>query len=141
MRFETKFDRWLVALVAVGVGVGCLVPVLVMLVLPEHGPIFWLLPLVPLVGLTALAASLPQYYEVREDGLFIRQGWRRVLLPYASLKDLRRESNLYSAPVFSADRIFISTDTGRCLVIAVAQEEQFLTEVLRRSPKLAPMAS
>ena len=136
MRFETKFDRWVVSIVVLGVVVGCAIPVVLMLLLPVREPLFGLLPFVPLVPLAALASSLPQYYEVREDGLFIRQGWRKVLLPYASLRELRRERNFFSAPVFSTDRIFLSTNIGKKLVIAVDDDERFLTEVKRRAPNL-----
>ncbi len=40
----------------------------------------WILFIGPVIFVIALSATLPQYYEVREDGLFIRQGWNKALL-------------------------------------------------------------
>jgi hypothetical protein len=89
---------------------------------------------------TLLARSLPQYYEFREDGLFFRQGWTKVLIPYGSLVEVERFSSLGSRSdrVFSMDRILIGTNRGNRFVIAVAEEQRFLTEVWKRCPQIDP---
>jgi len=139
MRFATRFDGWLVALIGLGCVVGLAVPVTVLLQTPAQGGSLWLMAISPVVILFALSCTLPQYYEVREDGLFIRQGWRKFLLPYASLVELQQMTDLRSAAVFSTHRILIVTDAGPKVLIAVAEEERFLAEVLRHSPQLEPL--
>jgi hypothetical protein len=119
MRFATRFDRWLVVLLVIAALVSC-------------GAIPYLLP----VWLAVLSMTLPQYYEVRDNGLFIRQGWRKILIPYASLIELQSVTNSMSAAVFSSQRILIVTREGRRILIAVAEDDRFLEEVSRRAPQL-----
>jgi len=88
------------------------------------------------IWLIALPCTLLQYYEVREDGLFLRQGWRKSLSPYASLVELQSMSDSRSAGVFSTDRVLAVTQEGKRFLIAVAEEESFLTEVSKRCPQL-----
>ena len=52
-----------------------------------------------------LVNMLPQYYEVRTDGLFIRQGWRKALVRYADLVEPQSTTGARIAGVFSIDRI------------------------------------
>jgi len=83
-----------------------------------------------------LSCTLPQHYEVRADGLFIRQGWRKNLIPYASLLEVQSVSDSRSAAVFSADRILIVTQNSKRFVIAVAEDEAFFSELAKRCPQL-----
>jgi hypothetical protein len=119
MRFATRFDRWLVVLLVFAALLSC-------------GAVPYLLP----VWLAVLSMTLPQYYEVRDNGLFIRQGWRKILIPYASLIELQSVTNSMSAAVFSSQRILIVTKEGRRILIAVAEDDRFLEEVSRRAPQL-----
>jgi PH (Pleckstrin Homology) domain-containing protein len=79
---------------------------------------------------------LPQYYEVRPDGLFIRQGWRRMLIPYDSLVDLQSNTDFGGAAVFSSYRLLVATRAGRRFIIAPVEQDRFLQEVARRAPHL-----
>jgi len=124
--------------------VGCVVPATVMVhVLAEH-PILWpvvislmiAMLMVPAILLFVLAFTLPQYYEVHEDGLFIRQGWKKTLLPYSALRELEAVNSPFSAPVFSTHRLQITAVPGGEFLIAVAEQEQFLAEVARHAPQL-----
>jgi len=119
MRFATRFDRWLVVLLVVAALVSC-------------GAVPYLVP----IWLAVLSTMLPQYYEVRESGLFIRQGWQEILIPYASLIELQSVTNSMSAAVFSSQRILVVTSEGRRVLIAVAEDDRFLEEVARRAPQL-----
>jgi hypothetical protein len=67
-------------------------------------PLLKMLPLV--IWPFVLVNMLPQYYEVRADGLFIRQGWRKVLVPYAYLAELQSTTDARSA------RVLDGSDTG-----------------------------
>lgn len=136
MRFETRFDRWLVVLLILGAIVsGAVLPAIRFLAADAYRASHWLsfAPLV--IWIVVLASTLPQYYEVRDDGLFIRQGWRKSLIPYASLEEVQAVSDARSAGVFSTYRILVVT-RKRNFVIAVAEEERFLAELFDRSPQL-----
>ena len=137
MRFKTKFDRWLVIVLVLSATVTCvIVPVMRFVAPGSHPGPLWLTFVPFVIWLMVLPCMLPQYYEVREDGLFLRQGWRRSLIPYASLVEVQPISDSRSAAVFSTDRILVATQEGRRFVIAVAEDERFLAEVSRRCPQL-----
>jgi hypothetical protein len=133
MRFETRYDRRLVVLLALTAVVTCVgLPVARVLAPNSHpGPV-WLSFIPLLVWLIVLPCTLPQYYEVRENGLFLRQGWRRILIPYASLVELQSMSDSRSAGVFSTQRLLVATSESKRFIIAVAEEERFLAEIARR---------
>jgi hypothetical protein len=136
MRFETRYDKWLVGvLVAIGL-ILFSVPVLLHFQLAQHGPPIWIFFFGPVIYFIAISATLPQYYEVREEGLFIRQGWHKALLPYSALCELSAADGVLSAPVFSTHRLEVSAAPGGQFLIAVAEQERFLAEVARRAPQL-----
>jgi hypothetical protein len=125
MRFETRYDRWLAALTVLAAVVTCVVVPARRLLAPGSQPApAW------------LTVTLPQYYEVVESGLFLRQGWRKSLIPYASLVELQPMSDSRSSGVFSTQRILVVTREGKRFLIAVAEEERFLAEVSKRCPQL-----
>jgi hypothetical protein len=137
MRFETRFDRWLVVTLVLTAVLTCAVMPVMLVLARGPRPI----PLWPaftgwVIWLFVIPCMLPQYYEVREDGLFLRQGWRKILIPYASLMELQPMSDSRSAAVFSTDRILVVTQDGKRFLIAVTEDERFLKEVARRCPQL-----
>jgi hypothetical protein len=83
-----------------------------------------------------LVNMLPQYYEVRADGLFIRQGWRKVLIRYLDLVELQATTDTRSAGVFSMDRMLVVARNGKSWIIAPADAEGFLAAVAMRCPHL-----
>lgn len=136
MRFETRYDGWIVTVLAAE---GMLFVILPLAFYFNHvmpGGQLWLFLIGPLVMALVLFLTLPQYYEVREDGLFIRQGWRKALLPYAALREMHADDGVLSAPVFSTHRVYLSADPGRQWVLAVKEQDQFLAEVKRHAPQL-----
>jgi hypothetical protein len=135
MRFATKVDRWLAWLLILAAIVTCLIIPGIRLFAPGAATPLWLAFLPLLIWLAALTCALPQYYEVQENGLFVRQGWRKRLIPYASLLGFQPLSDSRSAPVFSTDRLLVETREGN-LLIAVAEQERFLAEVSKRCPQL-----
>jgi hypothetical protein len=139
MRFETRYDKWLVGvLVAIGVILFGL-PVALYSRLAAHGGPVWILFFFlfgPVIFVFALLATLPQYYEVREEGLFIRQGWHKSVLPYSALCELCAADSALSGPVFSTHRLEVSAVPGGLFLIAVAEQERFLNEVARRAPQM-----
>jgi hypothetical protein len=136
MRFATRYDTWLVAVLYFAGTVSIALPLAMYFshALPVRQ--MWIFLLGPVVLALVLLATLPQYYEVRGNGLFLRQGWRKALLPYAELRALRAERGMLSAPVFSTRRIYIEAAHSSNWIIAVAEQERFLAEVFRHAPQL-----
>ena len=129
MRFETKFDLWIVAAMIAGAAVSLGVPLAVgaWRVAPWAAVLPWI------IWVVVLPCVLPQYYELRQDALFIRQGWRKIVIPYAFLVALQAVSDSRSAGVFSTDRVIVTTREGKTYVIAPAKQEEFLDEVASRT--------
>jgi hypothetical protein len=140
VRFQTKFDTWLVVVLAISF-VSCVaLPVTRLLTGQLAGPVFWTASPLALWAIV-LSATLPQYYEVRETGLFLRQGWRKALLDYRSLVAVESFFDARSAGVFSTSRIAVKTLEGKSFVIAVAEDERFFEEIAKRCPQLDRRAS
>jgi hypothetical protein len=138
MRFETKFDRWQLVVLIVAAIVTCVVMPLNRLLAPgTHPDPLWLSFLPLFLWLIILPCTLPQYYVLQGDGLFLRKGWKKSLVPYASLVDVQCNSDSRSAGVFSTDRILLATQEGKRYLIAVAEEERFLDELSKRCPQLS----
>jgi hypothetical protein len=137
VRFATKFDRWIVAVMILGAFASLVLPWLSLAGGPLHHPApGWVRMLPWPIWIIVLVCTLPQYYEVRPDGLFIRQGWRKVLIAYADLTELQATTDTRSAAVFSMDRMVVTTRDGRSLIIAPADQEGFLAAVAQRCPHL-----
>jgi hypothetical protein len=138
MRFETRYDKWLAGvLIAVGLIVFGQPVAALYFSHTGHGQPIWPLFLPgPAIYLLVLSATLPQYYELREEGLFIRQGWKKALLAYSALCEVYTVNSVLSAPVFSTHRLQVTAAPGGQFLIAVAEQERFLAEVARRAPQL-----
>ncbi len=137
MRFATRLDGWLVAVLIFAAAVSAIALPLLRVLAPGPWPTPLWVSFVPWpIWILALASTLPQFYELRQEGLFIRQGWRRITRPYASLVEVQSVSSALSAPVFSTRRLKIAALDGRTILIAVAEEERFLAELARRAPQL-----
>jgi len=134
MRFETKYDRAILTILLVVVV--CFAGPPVFIYFSDHRAGLGLPLLPPALILITLSFMLPQYYEVRADGLFIRQGWRRVLIPYKSLLELQPTMDLGGNGTFSTDRVRILTAENRRYFIAPAEQERFMKEVSSRAPQL-----
>lgn len=131
MRFATKFDAWLAALLFVS----AFSPIVALVVFPVG--VRW----VPLLFcLVILATMLPQYYEVRTEGLFIRQGFRKILIPWLELAEMTPTTDGRSAAVFSMDRILVSTSRGKRYLIAAADRAGLIHACAERCPQLVRKA-
>lgn len=138
MRFQTKVDTWLAVCLGIGMLVGLLTPFVVLaysLLLQRPAPWFLLAPVA--IWIVALAATIPQYYELRLDELFIRQGWRQYLIDYRVLRSARPVDSAWSAAVFSTRRVRIETEGKGAFLIAPRDRRLFLDELAKRAPQLA----
>jgi hypothetical protein len=137
MRFRMRSERWLIVTLVAAALLTCVtLPALRLLAPSEHPAPLWLVFLPLPIWAAVLFSTLPQYYETRADGLFLRQGWRHTLIPYTSLTELQPYSSSQSAGLFSASRMVVSTRNGQRYLIAVAEEDRFIDEVAKRCPQL-----
>jgi hypothetical protein len=72
----------------------------------------------------------PDYYEIKEDGLFLSQGRKKIQIPYASLDRVLPTSQK------SLNRLMLVPERGNTCTIAVAERERFLAELAKRCPQL-----
>ena len=90
------------------------------------------------VWLMMILVMLPQYYEVREDDLFLCLRWRRRLIPYvtvAELVDVRNRKGIDSLRA-EVNVVRVTTTTGNTYTFGVEEKDRFLSEVLKRCPQV-----
>jgi hypothetical protein len=138
MRFETRYDCSIVVILSVvALLVGVVLPALRILAPRDHPAPLWLAFMPLAVCLIIVCSALPQYYEIRQNGLFLRIGWRRVLIPFDSLAEVRCNSDTRGFGIaFSSDRMLVATKEGDRFLIAVADEGRFLAELSKRCQHL-----
>jgi hypothetical protein len=138
MRFKTKFDWWIVTALLGGAFATLVLPwVNTARASDYHHPVPLAIKLLfPVIWMVVLICTLPQYYEVRADGLFIRQGWRHALIPYADLVELSATTDSRSAGVFSMDRLTVMARDSRTFIIAPDDQPGFIDAVQQRCPQL-----
>jgi hypothetical protein len=121
MRYGAKIDWW----IAVGLlgGIGA----------PLLGRAYWVSGL---ILLACLAFLLPQSYETTGEGLLIRAGLYRKLIPYASIAAIGPCSDTGSSLALSMDRLKISYGSGKEFYIAPADQEAFMRDIAMRTPQL-----
>ena len=138
VHFQTKVDPWVGITVAIAALFTLVAPVVFILSsMVSRQPVDWTL-LIPVgAWIIVLAATLPQYYELRADGLFIRQGWRRSLVAYDALVSAEAVDSTLSSGVYSTERIRIGTEGAASYLIAPRDGSLFLRELAQRAPRIA----
>jgi hypothetical protein len=89
------------------------------------------------VWVMMLAAMLPQYYEVREDGLFLRLRWKTRLIPYASLVGLSDRPNRTNTLRAEVNLVRVTTNTGEIYTFGVEEKDRFLNELSKHCAQVA----
>ena len=87
------------------------------------------------IWLCVIPSTLPQYYALEDDHMFIRQGWHKVSIPYRNISEVKAVYETWSSAVFSADRLVITTTQGKTYVIAPKDQSKFLEELTRHDPR------
>jgi membrane protein YdbS with pleckstrin-like domain len=135
MRFSTKVDRWLAVVLSISAILTFIVPLAALLLaLVRRQPIHWMAGALVAVWVVALFATLPQYYELRAEGLYIRQGWRKSLVLYGSILSVESTTSTVSAGVYSSDRVQIETASQGSYLIAPVNRPLFLDKLTQRAP-------
>jgi hypothetical protein len=121
MRHKAKIDWWIAVALLGGIGA------------PLLGKAYWVSGL---ILLAYLAFLLPQSYETTPEGLLIRAGLYRKLIPYASITAVGPCSDTRSGLALSMDRLKISYGSGKEFHIAPADQEGFMADLAMRTPQL-----
>jgi hypothetical protein len=131
MRFEMRFEHaWVNRLVLLAALAGVAFAAINLLLTDSHPAHRWPALAQIVCWLVLLASWSRGYCEVRESDLFLRRGWKKISIPYASLIELKARPDGYG--------VFAIANDGRRFVIAVANVPIFLREIYRRCPQLNP---
>lgn len=79
-----------------------------------------------------LVAAVPQYYEVLEDGLFLRLRWKTRMIPYSSITEVYEVPDRKNHVHAEINLVRITTTTGEILIFGVEERATFVTELLNR---------
>jgi len=136
MVFPSKIDGWLVALMAVPVGISVAATTAAML---AHPP----LPAgLIAVGVEALVLGLSLWtfrstlYQVTDRELIVRSGPFRWTIPISDVESVRPSRSPLSSPALSLDRLEIRYAGDRRLMISPKDREGFLIALVGRSTGL-----
>jgi len=141
MIYQTKKDRWLVLIVALG-GVMLLVQVInLILVNGFHYTETWILFVVSMVyfGILILLAY-PVHYEITTTTLAIRSGiLLHYKIPLSSIELVVPTRSPLSSPAWSLDRLkidYVKNSKKRVIMISPQDKKTFLLELVERTPSL-----
>ena len=122
MRHAAKVDWYIVVAILAGI----LAPLL------SHA--YWAGGLV--LGIL-LVAVYPQSYQTTPDGLLIRSGLTRRLVPYQAITFIGPSRSGQSSVALSVDRVKVEWAPSSEVLIAPADPAAFLADVAARAPHLA----
>jgi membrane protein YdbS with pleckstrin-like domain len=141
MLYQTKKDRWLVLIVALG-GVMLLVQVInLIMVNGFHYTETWILFVVSMgyLGILILLAY-PVHYEITTTSLEIRNGiLLHYKIPLSSIVLVVPTRSPLSSPAWSLDRLkidYVKNSKKRVIMISPKDKKTFLLELVERTPSL-----
>lgn len=121
MQHKAKIDWWIAAAMLGGIAA------------PLLGRAYWVSGL---ILLALLVCAYPQTYETTSDGLLIRAGLIRKLIPYAAITAIGPSSDKSSSFALSLDRVKIQYGSGKAVLIAPADQDVFFKDIAMRTPQL-----
>lgn len=131
MRFRSKIDVWLIAVLA---GSGLLAVLACVPALQQEGVVA--LPVIAIVLLSVLAFPLwllaQTYYEFQDDILLVRSGPFKWRVPLSQVHDVQPTRSILSSPALSLDRLRIDYGSGGCILVSPADKAGFLGEINAR---------
>jgi hypothetical protein len=132
LRYRTKVDKWIVAVltgaVAFPIAIG-----IVGYVRDGATPAAWLpLTIAALIIVIVCLVAVPTRYDVSPDRLIIRSGFLRWEVPRADIVSITPTSNPLSSPSWSLDRLEITwmrDGHARSILVSPQKDQEFLREV------------
>lgn len=127
-RYKSKIDAWVAALMGVAVVLNVF-GLAVLVGSADRPALFIVAPLfVAVLGLM-LSVLFQTHYTLSPTVLDVRSGPVRYLIPIASIKEIRPVRSVVSSPALSLDRLEISYDGFRAIMISPRDRERFLNEL------------
>jgi membrane protein YdbS with pleckstrin-like domain len=136
MVFPSKVDGWLVALMAVPIGISVAATTAALLAhppLPAGLIVVGVEVLVLGLGLWTFRSTL---YQVTDREVIVRSGPFRWTIPISDVESVRPSRSPLSSPALSLDRLEIRYAGGRMLMISPKDREGFLIALVGRSTGL-----
>jgi len=136
LRFESKVDTWLVAVLVASFAlpVGLAVWHVTSSGLDRQA-IALLLAVVPSALLVGFVFK-NTYYVVTDEAIVANCLFRRTV-PLASVRSLRPTRNPISSPALSLDRIEIVSDSSGSLLVSPKDRHAFVNAIVTRAPQTA----
>jgi hypothetical protein len=132
--FRTKYDAWLVAILALSIGGAVFAGVVAAVQGQRWGP----LPALAVAAFIGWTANTT--YTFRRSDLFVRSGPFRWRIPVADVTRVEATGNPLSSPAWSLDRLAVHfrRPGGRegALMISPKDKDGFLAELRARCPSV-----
>ncbi len=133
IRYNSKKDAWLVAVIVVALLLS-FIPQIFVLMTPEAMQQGAWVSLVVTVVVWVFVASLiwPLYYEITPSELFIRSGLLHWKIPLASIQRVSPTRNLLASPSLSLDRLrvdYSQNGKARYTLISPKDKPGFLRDL------------
>jgi membrane protein YdbS with pleckstrin-like domain len=133
MRFKSKVDSWLVAVVIV-TGMAALAAGAVVLREGAPGGLLTMLLLVALVVALPIWLLAATDYAFEQTALRIRSGPFRWTIRLDEIRSVQPTRNPLSSPALSLDRLRITYGGGKFIMISPEDKAGFLQELRKRCP-------
>lgn len=121
MRHAAKVDLWLGIAIVAGIAI------------PLASRAYWASGFILAL---LLICAYPQWYTTTPEGLLIRAGLTRRLVPYEAITFIGPSSDGRSSVALSMDRVKIEWGLGSDVLIAPADPEAFFADMAMRTPHL-----
>jgi hypothetical protein len=125
VRFASKVDRWVIAVLALPLGSSAIGAA------TSGMPLTWLVPALMTAGMLPLL--LWTEYELTSSTLRIRCGFFRTSVPLAAIEKVQPSRSALSAPALSLDRLDVQYRGGRVL-ISPRDRAGFIAALRQRAP-------
>src|SRR5262245_54637213 len=127
--FPTKVDAWLIVILVASFTFAMFV-----VTAAAREAHTWIDILTLLLGsagpaLIIALVAVPTHYELHADRLVVRPGIIRYRAEYRDIRSVVPSHAVWSAPAWSLDRLWISRESGRDLLISPREKERFLVEL------------
>lgn len=128
LKFVSKVDGWLAALMLVAGSMSLMAIALVM----QRGAAYGVTAAL-LIGIPAIALPvwvfLQTDYQLTDEELLVRSGPLRWRVPLRDIQTIKPSRSWLSSPALSLDRLRIDCGRGRSLLVSPQEKERFLSAI------------
>jgi|SRR5215471_13070788 len=140
IRYRSKKDAWLIAIIAVAFLI-TLISLILTLITPGALQQGGWVSVVVVVVVWAFVASLiwPLYYEITPSDLIVRSGLLHWNIPLSSIQQVHPSHNMLTPPALSLDRLrieYLQNGKTRFMLISPKDKTGFLRDLAQNSAEL-----